>query len=199
LPAASISFILRIYVTRIIYILSSWQAVGMMNIFSTSNLSALLFVIVFLIAHWYLSLFSQTFFQHRYAAHRSFTMTKSWEKIFFIFSYITQGSSYMSARAYGIMHRMHHAYTDTENDPHSPSYDENIMTMMWRTRNIYSAILNGRMEIEDRFTKNVPEWKWFDRWGNNFISRFLWIGVYVWLSLAFAPSAWWRDHQLVCA
>jgi stearoyl-CoA desaturase (Delta-9 desaturase) len=151
----------------------------------------LLFIIIFFVAHWYLSLFSQTFFQHRYAAHRSFTMTKFWEKVFFVFSYVTQGSSYMSPRAYGIMHRMHHAYTDTEQDPHSPSFDGNLFSMMWRTRNTYSGILNGRLAIEERFEKNVPEWRWFDRAGNNFISRILWIGVYVWLYLAFAPSAWW--------
>jgi len=72
------------------------------------------------IALWYSSLFFQTFFQHRYAAHRAFEMSKFWEKVFFIFTYIAQGTSYMSPRAYAIMHRMHHAYTDTEMDPHSP-------------------------------------------------------------------------------
>jgi stearoyl-CoA desaturase (delta-9 desaturase) len=118
-------------------------------------------------------------------------MTRFWEKVFFVFSYITQGSSYMSPRAYGIMHRMHHAFTDTEHDPHSPSYDENILRMMWRTRNVYAGILNNRVPIEERFTKNVPEWKWFDKWGNNFISRFIWIAIYVAIYLAFAPSLWW--------
>lgn len=97
----------------------------------------------------------------------------------------------MSPRAYGIMHRMHHAYTDTAEDPHSPSFDDNMFSMMWRTRNTYSGILNHRLPVDERFTKNVPEWTVFDRWGNNFISRILWIGVYVWLYLAFAPSAWW--------
>lgn len=151
----------------------------------------MLFVILFFVGHWYLSLFSQTFFQHRYAAHRTFTMSKGWEKFFFVFSYITQGSSYMSPRVYGILHRMHHAYTDTEKDPHSPTFDDNMFSMMWRTRNGYSAILNNRYPVEERFTKNLPEWNWFDTWGNNFISRILWIGIYVWLYLAFAPSAWW--------
>jgi stearoyl-CoA desaturase (delta-9 desaturase) len=47
-----------------------------------------------------------------------FTMSKAWEKFFYILSWIFQGSSYLSPRAYGIMHRMHHAYADTEKDPH---------------------------------------------------------------------------------
>jgi stearoyl-CoA desaturase (Delta-9 desaturase) len=97
----------------------------------------------------------------------------------------------MSPRVYGILHRMHHAYTDTENDPHSPAFDDNMFSMMWRTRNGYSAILNNRYVVEERFTRNLPEWKWFDNWGNNFISRILWIGIYVWLYLTFAPSVWW--------
>src|SRR5580693_522661 len=115
-------------------------------------------ILIFFAAHWYLSLFSQTFFQHRYAAHGSFTMSRGWERVFYLFAYITQGSSFMSPRAYAIMHRMHHAYTDTEKDPHSPSYDDNVFTMMWRTKNIYTDILNGKTVIEERFLKNVPNW-----------------------------------------
>ena len=42
-------------------------------------------IFVFLILHWYLSLFGQTFFLHRYSAHKMFTMNKFWEKFFYIF------------------------------------------------------------------------------------------------------------------
>jgi stearoyl-CoA desaturase (delta-9 desaturase) len=148
-------------------------------------------IILFFIAHWYLSLFAQSFFHHRYSAHKAFTMSRFWERFFFIFSYITQGSSYMSPRVYGIMHRIHHAYTDTEHDPHSPSYDKNILAMMWRTSITYVNIMYGKMPVEERFTKNVPDWKWFDWWGNTWYSRVLWSCVYVWFYIVFAPSAWW--------
>jgi len=150
----------------------------------------MIFIITFIIAHWYLSLFAQTFFQHRYAAHRTFTMSRFWEKVFFIFSYIAQGSSYLSPKAYGIMHRMHHAYTDTVMDPHSPSYDKNLFSMMWRTRNTYLAILSGSHPVEQRFTKNVPEWSWFDHWANSWSSRLLWVALYAYLYFEFAPSIW---------
>ena len=118
-------------------------------------------------------------------------MNKGWERFFFIFSYITQGSSYMSPRVYGILHRIHHAYTDTELDPHSPSYDKNVIAMMWRTSVTYVGILRKRTAVEPRFTKNVPEWNWFDLWGNTWWSRILWSAFYVWFYIAFAPSAWW--------
>jgi len=118
-------------------------------------------------------------------------MNKKWEKFFFVFSYITQGSSYLSPKAYGIMHRMHHAYTDTEKDPHSPLYDKNFFSMMWRTKNNYMDILTGKYQVEEKFSKNVPEWKWFDTWGNSTLSRLLWIAFYALLYVIFAPSAWW--------
>jgi stearoyl-CoA desaturase (Delta-9 desaturase) len=147
-------------------------------------------ILFFFIALWYSSLFCQTFFQHRYAAHGAFKMSKFWERMFFILSYITQGSSYMSPRAYAIMHRMHHAYTDTELDPHSPSFSKNIVAMMLRTRKVYTGIFKGTMEIEPRFLKNLPEWPAFDCWANSTASRLLWAVVYVTFFVLFATSPW---------
>lgn len=117
-------------------------------------------------------------------------MSRGWERFFFIFCYITQGSSYLSPWAYGIMHRIHHAYTDTEDDPHSPSFDKNLMAMMWRTKKMYAGILQKQIPVEEKFTKNVPDWRWFDLMANSGLSRLLWIGVYVWFYIVFAPSLW---------
>jgi stearoyl-CoA desaturase (delta-9 desaturase) len=150
----------------------------------------MIFILCFFVAHWYLSLFSQTFFLHRYAAHRAFNMNKGWERFFFVLTYITQGSSYLSPWAYGIMHRIHHAYTDTEDDPHSPTYDKSIFSMMWRTKKIYSDILYKRMPVDPRFTKHVPQWRTFDLMASSTISRVLWIGLYTWVYISFAP-VWW--------
>src|SRR5215467_6483535 len=81
----------------------------------------LMIILLFFIIHWYSSLFFQSIFHHRYAAHGMYTMSKFWERVFYIGCFITQGSSYISARAYGILHRLHHAHTDEAEDPHSPS------------------------------------------------------------------------------
>jgi stearoyl-CoA desaturase (delta-9 desaturase) len=147
-------------------------------------------ILLFFIAIWYLSLFSQTFFQHRYAAHGAFDMSKGWERFFFVVAYITQGSSYMSPRAYAIMHRLHHAHTDTEKDPHSPSFSPNIFAMMWRTRTFYQDIIHNRMEVEEKFTKNLPEWPAFDRWANGTVSRLLWVAAYTLFFVFYASSPW---------
>ncbi|MCD6013482.1 MAG: acyl-CoA desaturase [Flavipsychrobacter sp.] len=147
-------------------------------------------IAVFFITLWYASLFSQTFFQHRYGAHGAFTMSKGWERFFFIIAYITQGSSYMRPRAYAIMHRLHHAHTDTEKDPHSPSYSSNIFSMMWRTRGFYRDIVLNKMEVDSKFTKNVPEWPVFDRFADGTLSRSIWVVLYTLFFIIFATSPW---------
>ena len=147
-------------------------------------------IIIFFIAHWYLSLFSQTFFLHRYAAHKMFTMSKGWEKFFYFFTYITQGSSFLSPKAYGIMHRMHHAFADTENDPHSPSYSHNLFDMMWKTKKNYNDLLYDRADIDAKFKKNVPNWMFMERLGASWISRVGWGAFYTLFYIQFATSPW---------
>ncbi|RFM29562.1 acyl-CoA desaturase [Deminuibacter soli] len=147
-------------------------------------------ILIFFIVLWYLSLFSQTFFQHRYAAHGAFAMRKGWERFFFVLAYVTQGSSYMSPAAYAVMHRWHHAYTDTEKDPHSPAFSNNVFAMMWRTRRIYRDIVHQRVVVEERFKKNLPDWPLFDRWANSALSRFLWAMLYTGFFIWFAHTAW---------
>ena len=120
-------------------------------------------IFIFLVAHWYLSLFAQSFFHHRYSAHQMFTMPKFMEKIFYVYSFIAQGSSYMSPYVYGAMHRMHHAFADTEKDPHSPKYSSNIIKLMVKTYHQFRGVQNRTIEVKESFYKNLPDWKWFDK------------------------------------
>ena len=83
-------------------------------------------IAIFFTGHWFSSLFSQTFFLHRYSAHHMFEMNKFWERFFHIFTFISQGSSYLNARAYAILHRLHHVHSDTKNDPHSPVFYKSV-------------------------------------------------------------------------
>jgi stearoyl-CoA desaturase (delta-9 desaturase) len=142
-------------------------------------------IFAFFIAHWYLSLFFQTFFLHRYASHKAFTMNKFTEKIFCI-----QGANYLSPYGYGVMHRMHHAFADTEDDPHSPKYDETIWNMMWKTKTIYSDIANRKIVIEKRFIEGVPQWEAFDKFARSWPSRIFWALCYTAIYVQFATT-WW--------
>ena len=147
-------------------------------------------ILIFFVGHWYLSLFTQTFFLHRYAAHSMFTMSKTAERFFYLLTFIAQGSSYLSARAYGVMHRMHHAHADTEEDPHSPAHDKNIIAMMWRTYQIYTSIFMEKVNVDKKFKIGVPDWASFDKIASSYTMRTLWIVVYF-LFYWFFATEWW--------
>jgi hypothetical protein len=108
-------------------------------------------ILVLFATHWALSCFFQSFFHHRYASHRMFTMTPRAERVFHALTYVVQGSSYLSPRAYAVLHREHHAYSDTERDPHAPGYFGNVFSMMWTTALRYAAHLERTSSPEPRF------------------------------------------------
>jgi stearoyl-CoA desaturase (delta-9 desaturase) len=157
-------------------------------------------ILLFLILHWYLSLFGQTFFLHRYSAHKMFTMNKFWEKFFYLFSWITQGSSYLNARAYAILHRMHHAYSDTEKDPHTPHFFKDVYTMMMHTKKIYNDVLNKRVVIEEKFDRNFPEYPAIDKVADSWFTRIgfgvLYFVVYL-LVFIYVPGYHWTIFLLL--
>jgi stearoyl-CoA desaturase (delta-9 desaturase) len=139
-----------------------------------------------------------------------FTMSKGWEKTFMFLSYIFQGSSYLSPRAYGILHRMHHANADTEKDVHSPKHvieEQKPMAkwfgfvwMMAETARIYDRIDKGfekfkvnivterNISVPETFKKNLPYYPKFDSWGQSLPSRLMWGSSYVLFYIFFAQS-----------
>jgi stearoyl-CoA desaturase (delta-9 desaturase) len=147
-------------------------------------------VIIFFISQWFLGGIMQTAFLHRYSAHKQFTMGPTAEKICFILTLLFQGPHYLSAYAYGALHRMHHAHTDTEDDPHSPSYDRSMLAMMWRTAGLYNAILYRKITLAPQFTKDLPDWKAIDQFGSSWFWRIgsgaLFVLFYLWA----APPIW---------
>jgi stearoyl-CoA desaturase (delta-9 desaturase) len=147
-------------------------------------------IVVFFLLHWQLSVFLQSFFLHRYGAHKQFEMTKGWERFFHLLTYLVQGPSFLSARAYAILHRMHHAYSDTEKDPHSPENYSNAMTMMLATKRRYDAFAYRRETPEARFEGGVPDWPALDRLSQSWVMRVLWGAVYTLVYLKFATQPW---------
>lgn len=169
------------------------------------------FIIAFFILHWYTSLVTQSFLYHRYAAHAMFTTSPVWEKIFIGTTYTIQGSSYLSPRAYGILHRLHHKYTDTPMDPHSPGHfggngfmgfikkHFGFVGMMAETAKIYSAIDHGNKNftvgskhyiIDVSLEKNLPSYPKFDRFAQAWPSRLMWGSGYALLYALLVPSLW---------
>lgn len=152
-------------------------------------------ILIALVGHWYLAAFCQTFFLHRYASHQMFSMSKFWERVFYVLTFLTQGSSYLNPRTYALMHRMHHAYSDTSKDPHSPRFFKNPASMMKNTLFVYLDIYSKKIAPEQRHGSHYPEWPAFDRWADGIPARLLWVGAYVLFYVQFA-SAWWQYFLL---
>jgi stearoyl-CoA desaturase (delta-9 desaturase) len=148
-------------------------------------------ILIFFLAHWFLSLFCQTFFEHRYASHKMFTMSKGWERFFYLLTFITQGASFLNPRAYAILHRMHHTYSDTEKDPHSPHFFKDVWSMTMQTKDIFVEYAHRRVEPEEAFRGSYPEWPWLDRIADSWYTRIIFGLGYVAFYVAFAPSYWW--------
>ena len=149
-------------------------------------------ILGFFFLHWFGSAFSQTFFLHRYASHGMFSMNRFWERVFYGLTFLSQGSSFLNPRAYAILHRMHHAYSDTEKDPHSPHFFRDVIQMMLQTKRIYQDLLHrrGHYPHAARFDRNYPEWPLLDRIGDSWAVRVFWGFGYAVVHLLFAPS-WW--------
>jgi stearoyl-CoA desaturase (delta-9 desaturase) len=147
-------------------------------------------IAIFFVLHWQLSVFMQSFFLHRYGAHKQFTMSRGWERFFHLLTYLVQGPSFLSARGYAILHRMHHAYSDTPKDPHSPENHSNFFTMMLATKKIYDGFAYRHVEPEAKFEGGMPDWPALDRLSQNWLARLAWGSMYVGIYFAFATHTW---------
>jgi stearoyl-CoA desaturase (delta-9 desaturase) len=151
----------------------------------------MLIIITFLLVHWYVSAFCQSFFLHRYGAHAMFTMPRFWDRFFYLLTYFAQGSSFLNPRAYALLHRRHHKHSDTEKDPHSPHFFKDVFRMMWNTRKVYHELRIGLDKNQTEEVKDLPTWPLLDRIGSSYFSVFAWMAFYTAFYIHFAPNAWW--------
>ncbi len=147
----------------------------------------LLAICIFFAAHWLFAIFFQSFFLHRYGAHRHFTMSRAWERVFYLGTFLTQGASFLVPRAYAVLHREHHAFSDTTGDPHSPHVFRTPWRMMWSTKLRYAGLVCRSIQPEPRF-EGYPEWALLDRIGDHWAVRIGWGVLYTLFYVAFAPA-----------
>jgi stearoyl-CoA desaturase (delta-9 desaturase) len=149
-------------------------------------------VYAFFVSHWLLSVLFQSLFQHRYAAHKMYTMGPRTERVIHFLTWLVQGSSYLNPRGYAILHREHHAFSDTERDPHAPGFHQNALLMMWRTKKRYDDYAHDRVAPEPRFDGDVPQWKLVDvTLGQSWLMRILFGVAYSAFYFTFATH-WWQ-------
>jgi len=87
---------------------------------------------------------------------------------------------------------MHHTYSDTEKDPHSPHFFKDIIHMMLHTVIIFRGFLTGKDLPDAQFTKEyIPMWDRLDKFGHHMITRLAFGALYVAFYVVFAPNYWW--------
>ncbi|MEZ6186634.1 MAG: acyl-CoA desaturase [Planctomycetota bacterium] len=132
---------------------------------------------------------------HRSMAHDAFRFHPVLEWLLRLWTWFFVGTG---ARAFAIMHRAHHAYTDKEGDPHSPTKPgESLWTVARQTNRSYVDVLN-RPEAYTRFAHGLPddrlealiEWDGKRNFGFRGVrvplQILLWVGTLGWL---FGPVA----------
>ena len=146
-------------------------------------------IFLFFVVHWYLSLFFQTFFLHRYASHGMYRLNRFWERVFYLLTFLFQGSSFLHPAAYAVMHRRHHAYADTDKDPHSPSHVSNIFEFNKKTFDEYRVIV--KQFAEDKIKANdVPRWIFMERLAELHSVRVLFVLIYILIYYYLSAPAW---------
>jgi stearoyl-CoA desaturase (delta-9 desaturase) len=87
---------------------------------------------------------------------------------------------------------MHHTYSDTDKDPHSPHFFRDIWQMMWHTAVIFRNFVKGKNLPSPEFTKEyLPKWDKLDKLGNHFLTRVFFAAIYITVYILFAPNAWY--------
>jgi fatty-acid desaturase len=91
---------------------------------------------------------------HRYFSHRSFITTKAKENILLWLQFLCGEGSLLSFVG---VHRMHHAYSDTNKDPHSPLYKGFWKIVFFidpleiKPRFVQSLTHNRQIKLQHRF------------------------------------------------
>lgn len=85
---------------------------------------------------------------HRYLAHRSFKTNKFWHYVLTIAGTLCVMGS---PTAWTVLHRQHHRYSDTPDDPHSPHYKGPLSTWLGFWGEIKLNPVYGRDMMRDRF------------------------------------------------
>lgn len=96
---------------------------------------------------------------HRYFTHRSFSTNKQVEKLMLMLGLICGGRS---ALTWAAVHRMHHAKSDTEHDPHSPIFKGafEVLTSRWKVeyiprKYIVDLLKNPRVVFFHKYGKYI--------------------------------------------
>ncbi|MEJ2681331.1 MAG: fatty acid desaturase [Gammaproteobacteria bacterium] len=105
-------------------------------------------VIVYVLIITHITILSVTIYLHRFCAHRALTVHPILQHFFRFWLWLTTG---MVTKAWTAIHRKHHAYCESNNDPHSP-----------QVLSIRKVLLEGAELYQKESRKGTPD-DWLER------------------------------------
>ena len=103
-----------------------------------------------------ITLMSVTVYLHRHSAHRSLDLHPGLQQVLRFWLWLTTG---MNTKEWTAIHRKHHAFAETEEDPHSPVYF-GIGKVLWTGADIYR--MGCPPEVLEKFGAGTPD-DWIER------------------------------------
>ena len=92
-----------------------------------------------------------TVYLHRYSAHRALELSPVLQHFFRLWLWLTTG---MNTKAWTAIHRKHHAYCETSDDPHSPVFF-GLDKVLWEGAELYR--MADTPETRAKFGKGTPD------------------------------------------
>ncbi len=124
-------------------------------------------IVVYTLLLTHVTVLSVTLYLHRHSAHRALALHPALQHFFRFWLWLTTG---MVTREWTAVHRKHHAFCETEKDPHSPRI-YGIRAVLLRGAELYRQ--GADTETVARYGKGTPD-DWLER---NVYSRFAYAGV----------------------
>ncbi|WP_428266821.1 fatty acid desaturase [Haliangium sp.] len=120
-------------------------------------------------------------FHHMLLTHRSFKCSPWIEKLGSLMGTLTWRGPFAGPVQYVAMHRVHHAYSDTENDPHTPTKGIWYALLAWFWRMPYGF---SSPELYDRHARDLLSNRW-----HVFLDRNVHLVQLAWAAICFAGGA----------
>lgn len=119
------------------------------------------------------SMMAVTLFLHRDQAHRAIDLHPALRHFFRLWIWLTSG---MSTREWVAVHRKHHAFCETSDDPHSP-VAHGLRTIVLRGAEVYKVEAANPATLE-KYGRGTP-----DDWIERHLYRYGLVGVYTTLAI----------------
>ena len=131
-------------------------------------------IVVITLVMTHITIASVTIFLHRHQAHRALSLHPLVSHFFRFWLWLTTG---MVTREWVALHRKHHAFCETTQDPHSPQIF-GLRKVLWQGSELYRAGVRDQDTL-DKYGQGTPD-DWLER---KLYSRYVFLGISLMLLL----------------